>query len=374
MATDLIRFEAARQALAEARSIDEVKDVRDKAEALRLYVKQQGESLEMQNDIAEIKLRAERRAGQLIKEMRDNGELMTQRDNQHTRSSANGGSPKKTVGEIGLKYSQVSDWQSIAAMPEETFEQVIVETKTAGDELTSAGMLRAAKEHAQERKRAERESLKQDTVIEVDATYNLFHADLNWLHDEIPDNSIDMFFTDPPYHADKPYLFGELAKLAAAKLKDNSLLLTYSGQMHLPQVMADMSQYLDYWWIFSVRHTGGHLTIWNRHLWNDWKPVLVFSKKGQTPIAPEWVQDFIDGGGRDKTYHAWGQDANEATYWIEKLTDPGDVICDPFVGGGAIPVACFLTSRRWIGTDKDEQTILTARERLLKVLYDSPIS
>jgi hypothetical protein len=221
----------------------------------------------------------------------------------------------------------------------------------------------------QEIKQAKRAALA--SSVKVDDSYNLFHADLNWLHDKLPDNSVDLFFTDPPYHADKPYLFGELAELAADKLKDDGLLLTYSGQMHLPQVMNDMSHYLDYWWIFSVRHTGGHLTIWNRHLWNDWKPVLVFSKKGQTPIAAEWVQDFIDGGGRDKTYHDWGQDANEATYWIEKLTDPGALVCDPFVGGGAIPVACYLTKRRWVGTEIDETTLQIARQRLQKVHNDS---
>jgi len=57
----LVRFNAARQALMEARSIDEVKDARDKAEALRLYSIQQRDGLEMQNDIAEIKIRGERR-------------------------------------------------------------------------------------------------------------------------------------------------------------------------------------------------------------------------------------------------------------------------------------------------------------------------
>jgi hypothetical protein len=39
-----------------------VKAVIDMAERLRLYSRQVNESLEMQNDIAEIKLRAERRA------------------------------------------------------------------------------------------------------------------------------------------------------------------------------------------------------------------------------------------------------------------------------------------------------------------------
>lgn len=75
MVTTLVRFEAARHALAEARSVDEVKDVRDKAQALLLYAKQRDESHEMQNDVAEIKLRAERRLGEMIPAMQERGEL-----------------------------------------------------------------------------------------------------------------------------------------------------------------------------------------------------------------------------------------------------------------------------------------------------------
>ena len=36
------------------------------AEAIRLYVRQQNMGLEMQNNAAEIKLRAERRAGEML--------------------------------------------------------------------------------------------------------------------------------------------------------------------------------------------------------------------------------------------------------------------------------------------------------------------
>lgn len=65
----LVHFENARRELALASTIDEVKDIRDRAEALRVYCKQAGESLEMQNLCAEIKIRAERRAGEILSEM-----------------------------------------------------------------------------------------------------------------------------------------------------------------------------------------------------------------------------------------------------------------------------------------------------------------
>ena len=103
--TALVRFDAARRALIEARSIDEVKDVRDKAEALRLYMRQAGESLEMQNDVAEIKLRAERRAGEMLGEMGESGQRPLGRPEKESQ--------QVTLSDFGLTKSQSSRWQSM---------------------------------------------------------------------------------------------------------------------------------------------------------------------------------------------------------------------------------------------------------------------
>lgn len=142
MTSTLIRFNAARIALAEARSIDEVKDIRDKAEALRLYAKQAGESLEMQNDIAEIKLRAERRAGELLHEQ----ELSKGGRPSDNQLQAVTGFCPPTLADLGIDKAQSHRWQAMADVPEETFEQHIATVKARGDELTSAGVLRIAKE------------------------------------------------------------------------------------------------------------------------------------------------------------------------------------------------------------------------------------
>lgn len=191
-------------------------------------------------------------------------------------------------------------------------------------------------------------------------------GDLSILDDLIDDNSVDLFFTDPPYPEKYIPLFGQLAELAQRKLKPGGLCLVYSGQMFLPQVFDQLTDHLDYWWMCGIRHTGGHLQIWNRKVWNEWKPIIAMVKRTLEPSAPsdEWMLDFIDGGGRDKKYHAWGQDAQEATYWIERLTLPGALIVDPFCGGGAIPVACKATGRRWIASEVDENTAAIARKRL----------
>ncbi len=66
MAAALVHFDTARLALEKVSTVDEVKSIRDKAEALRAYARQSGQSLEMQNRCAEIKLRAERRAREIL--------------------------------------------------------------------------------------------------------------------------------------------------------------------------------------------------------------------------------------------------------------------------------------------------------------------
>ncbi len=83
--------------------MDEVKQVRDKAEALRLYYRQQEGGLEMQNNAADIKLRAERRAGELLKGMEKQGPGDYKRSHDVTVS------PK--LSDIGISRMQSSRWQ-----------------------------------------------------------------------------------------------------------------------------------------------------------------------------------------------------------------------------------------------------------------------
>ena len=130
----------ARTALAEARTVDRVKKIRDQAEALRVYAQQQKYGLEVQNQVAEIKLRAERQAGRLLAEMekQDGGDAMRARSHDVTEVPP-------TLADLGIERMQSSRWQAIASLPEEKFEGYIKERMTGKEELTSAGVIRLAK-------------------------------------------------------------------------------------------------------------------------------------------------------------------------------------------------------------------------------------
>ena len=126
-----VNWERAKRAIAEVKTIDEIKSIRDKAEAARAYAKQAGESLELQNDIAEVKIRCERRAGEILGDM--NGAQGKRTDLVASCDEVT----NPTLPELGITRSQSSRWQSIAALPQEEFDTHIEETKEKGAEFAS---------------------------------------------------------------------------------------------------------------------------------------------------------------------------------------------------------------------------------------------
>ena len=134
----LVRYNAARRALAEAHRVDEVKDIRDKALAMKAYALQarDGSLLRM---ATEIKARAERRAGVLLREMpKQAGARGTGKKVESTRVDS-------TLKGLGISKDQSSDWQKIANIPEAKFEQVLATQKP----VTTKALVAVAPKKAQ---------------------------------------------------------------------------------------------------------------------------------------------------------------------------------------------------------------------------------
>lgn len=132
MSIALVRYDAARKALADARSVDEVKDIRDKMQALSAYARQAGDT-EMVEWATEIKVRAERRAGELLREV------------ERARAGRGGTGEKgirSTLERIDVPVATAHRWQKLAAVPASKFEQAVAAAKEVAGEVTTAAMLR----------------------------------------------------------------------------------------------------------------------------------------------------------------------------------------------------------------------------------------
>ena len=130
-------FEKIRQALEVTNSFNEVKDIRDQAETLRSHAKRAKWSLEIQNQCAEIKLRAERKAGSILSTFTVKG---GERHNSHDGSCER----YSILQDLDISWNQSSRWQAISRIPDAKFEDFLHTTRAFNSELTQTGALRLA--------------------------------------------------------------------------------------------------------------------------------------------------------------------------------------------------------------------------------------
>jgi hypothetical protein len=129
MSGDLTKYNAAKHALAEAVRIDEVKDIRDKAVALRAYAMQARDRV-LIDQATEIRLRAERRVGQLLADMEKNPGA---RGNPGGRGAkierSQDATTQPTLSDLGINKTQSSRWQKLAGLAEDDFEMVVTKAQ-----------------------------------------------------------------------------------------------------------------------------------------------------------------------------------------------------------------------------------------------------
>ncbi|WP_395009789.1 hypothetical protein [Undibacterium sp.] len=175
--SNLVKYNAARYALSEAVKIDEVKDMRDKAEAMAAYARQ-AKDTEMVEWATEIKVRAERKAGQMLAEMEKN-------KGAATRSHDSTALPK-TLSELDISKNESSRWQKLATVNDTQFEEAIAAAKEVAGQVTTAAMLRAAKNNENPVATPKPEEFKKPSPV-VNPEPNVMPGD----DDEFPSDDLD---------------------------------------------------------------------------------------------------------------------------------------------------------------------------------------
>ena len=135
-ATALVRYDAMCRAIAEVYRVDEVKNIRDKARAIEVYARQ-AKNVEAERQACEIRLRAERKCGQLLQERekakRGPDKATGQRSQRQTSVS--------TLTDLGISKSQSSQWQQLAAIADGDFELALATAEEPTQMRSRAGAL-----------------------------------------------------------------------------------------------------------------------------------------------------------------------------------------------------------------------------------------
>lgn len=120
----LIKYEAARLALAECKTFDEAKSWADKAAAMQAYGRM-AKDKSMEIDAAEIRLRAERRLGEMLIEQKESVGLNKGKLKHSIAVVTNDRDEIPTLADVGISKDLSSRAQKYAAVPDEEFNTIV---------------------------------------------------------------------------------------------------------------------------------------------------------------------------------------------------------------------------------------------------------
>lgn len=360
------------RSLEKCSTVAEYKKVYSATESLRRYMLRQG-LLEPAGEACEIGLRAVRGAGALL------ADLDRRRQTDPPKYSDTGDAIPTpyaaALQDARLALRTAQRWQQIHhELTDAEFEDYLATERArrlaepygeivSGRGAPKLGLPKVSDllKMAQAKRRARRGEELAETPDLTDEDTTILHCSAYAL--DVEPNSVDLIFTDPPYPEEDLSAWEELAELAATALKPGALCIAYSGQMFLPETMSRLNERLDYWWMFAIVHESPFFQLRARHMQVAWKPLLIYRKPG--PTLPPWTVDATSIGKREKTEgESWQQAEAEAALWIDKLTEPGDLVVDPFVGSGTTAAAARRLKRRFLGCDIDPGDVAAARERV----------
>jgi DNA modification methylase len=187
----------------------------------------------------------------------------------------------------------------------------------------------------------------------------------------IPDNSVDLVFTDPVYERTEDYAW--LAEQAARVLKPDSACLVWCSSVKQYEVQPLMRQHLNFVLQLTYTKVAKAYKVWGykTFLWTT--PCLWFQKGGDHfHKGHDWLIDtvidhsnaIVSTSTPPKDSYKWHKNPEAYVYWLLKFVRPGMVVWDPFAGSGSLPVECKRHGINFYASEIDPKVAQQARERL----------
>lgn len=232
----------------------------------------------------------------------------------------------------------------------------------------------------------------------------IYHGDCIEGMKILPDNSVDMVLSDPPYGTtrnkwdtvvDMDAFWKEIKRVT----KNNSAILIFTQMPFTATAVMSNPKMFRYEWICEKVNSTGFLNA-RRMPMKCHENVLVFYEKlpvynpqfeqgkpykcgledksssnynaikkfrSENPTGRRFPRDVLKVSWRSafgKTLHPTQKPVSLCEYFIKTYSNEGDVILDPFIGSGTTAVAAKNTNRNYIGWELDDEYFEIAEKRL----------
>ena len=364
----------AKQQLAEIKTIESGVEYLNKVKAIEVWAKAEKKDAELQNMVAEQKLRTQRILGGLLNESN------VSKTNQYSA----GHKDVPTLYDYSITKNESSAFQRIAKLPNDLFEKQINLVKDARDnqiELTTAKMLHAAKQYELDKIRT-KESNKIKTV---NINENTINGDSLEVLKTLDDGCIDIVITDPPYGINyksngSKYtnsitnrgllndgheafkLLDDTCKILLDKTAEKSHLYFFCSWA----VFSEFESIIEKYFIIKtplvwdkLQNSMGDLT----NSWGNQTEIIIHCVKGHKGLNKRKGNLIkIPRLHSSKMVHPTQKPVELIKELLEVSALKNDFVVDPFMGSGSTIKACNEYGVKSLGIELDKEMFLIANK------------
>lgn len=202
----------------------------------------------------------------------------------------------------------------------------------------------------------------------------------------LADNSVNLIVADPMW-GDLGQ-FRDLAVFAKRVLAPSGKLLLFSGSLDLPEKLDVMKEHLNFVLPLGIVYTWPRAKLARRlapglpvhqslassvkgyvgkfHYYRAFSLLTLWAKGSWKTISPKPFCNVHFTEKYKKEFHDCQQSLAAIQYFLVHLTEPGQLVVEPFGGGFTVAQACRLTGRRCIACDIKPGCVAVGRQRLLE--------
>ena len=246
----------------------------------------------------------------------------------------------------------------------------------------------------------------------------LYNGDCLEVMKSIPEHSIDMILTDPPYGTtackwDSIIPFNKMWEQLNRITKSNSAIVLFGAEPFTSKLIVSNIEMFKYNWYWNKNSTSGFVNAKLKPM-NTIEIISVFSKgktsngnKNNMPYYPqglkpynkmttrgnkegkentyfrpstsancnfqEWTnypRNYLEFGYQKKAVHPTQKPTDLLEYLIKTYTLEGEIVLDFTMGSGSTGVACIYTDRNFIGIELDKTYFDIASKRIKEAQDD----